>query len=239
MIRSRLGYVLILSQRFARRRRLGADKLVYSEYKVSRYKDSIAENLRRRELDLVNSDLKNKGREDGEPDWDDRDKMFVHVGGFVESSSTTTNESPTTTSPNTTTPTVNVEGRSSRSTLELPREIGGENALEEYASSASTVSPYPPSTRSSSPARPSSTTTTTTGLEKLLVPHTSYLSPSSSPGSRRTESEAIKEVERNGGIVLDAEREVMLSFLVGKTGKKHGKLPTMVRLLLFLSPFPQ
>ena len=71
---------------------------------------------------------------------------------------------------------------------------------------------------------------------RVLVPLAAFLAPDSD--DRRSQDEARRAVERDGGIVLDAEREVQLRFLLGKTGDKHAKLSAMVRSLslsLFLA----
>ncbi|GAA5954209.1 hypothetical protein JCM3765_005320 [Sporobolomyces pararoseus] len=222
---------------------VGNDKIAVQ---VWRYKDSVAQNLRKRELDILNNGPNPKGDEvEGETDWDDRDKMFIKVGGFVESTlpapSSASSVPPSTT---TTGNRIDPSSSSSRSTLELPRDENDENALEEYASTSSTVSPYPPSSPSSSPSRKSPASTvspSSSGKEKLLIPHTSFVSPSSTNSTARSDSEAKKQISLDGGIVVDGEREMMLKFLVGETGKKHGKLPTMAALAItwFIPLFEQ
>jgi hypothetical protein len=160
--------------------------------------------------------------------------MFCQVGGFVEgpdqqdiipSSTPTPVIKGLSTTPSS-------FSSSSKSTLELQRSETDENELAEYASTSSTVSPYPPtstSTSTSSPTTPSTSIASTKEKSKYLIPHISYLSPSSSSSPARSNSEAKSQIEKDGGILIDGERELMLKFLVGETGKKHGKLPTMVR----------
>lgn len=190
---------------------------------VWKYKDSIVDKLRQRELDVLKQE---QARVEGDTDWDDREKMFVHVGGLVQSAeaSTTLAGANSTSDPDTS---------ASRSTLELRRTETDEGDLEDYASTSSTVSPYPPSSSASaSPDRSQSSlpTASTSSKETYLIPHTSFLSPlPSASGASRTESEAKAQIESDGGILVDGEKEIMLKFLVGETGKKHGKLPTMVR----------
>ncbi|GAA5899962.1 putative phosphatidylinositol-3,4,5-trisphosphate 3-phosphatase [Sporobolomyces salmoneus] len=197
---------------------VGNDKIAVQVWK---YKNSIVDNLRERELDLLNGVTK---QGDDETNWNDRDTMFERIGGFVESAQSPPSSGGAT----------NLTTSSSRSTLEVPRTETDENALEEYASTASTVSPYPSSSGTSTP-HPSATST----REKYLIPHSSYLSPAST--TVRSDSEAKSQVEKDGGIVIDGEREIMLKFLVGETGKKHGKLPTMAALAIswFIPLFEQ
>ncbi|GAA5977879.1 hypothetical protein JCM5350_006206 [Sporobolomyces pararoseus] len=220
---------------------VGNDKIAVQ---VWRYKDSVVDNLRKRELDMLNKKSSQQGEEaEVDPtDWDDREKMFIKVGGFVESTS------PAPSSSSSGTEISNLPySSSSRSTLELPRDANDENALEEYASTSSTVSPYPPSSSSSSSSSPSRTSPSPTsspsssGKEKFLIPHTSFVSPSSTDSTTRSDSEAKRQVSQDGGIVVDGERELMLKFLVGETGKKHGKLPTMAALAItwFIPLFEQ
>ncbi|GAA6025729.1 hypothetical protein JCM11491_000708 [Sporobolomyces phaffii] len=226
---------------------VGNDKIAVQ---VWRYKDSIADTLRQRELDLVRDDSE---RDPGgvAVDWDDRDKMFVHAGGFVEQQQQQQQQQeggPQRPSeerrPSGSGPRVPMDPlpSSSTSTLELPNEVAGERALEEYASTADTVSPFPSRSPSPSPspsrAAPSARPDGVEPNAKLLVPHTAYLAPGGSPSPPESrsgsgsDSDAQARVATDGGIVVDADREVMLKFLVGETGKKHGKLPTMAALAI-------
>ncbi|GAA5942617.1 putative phosphatidylinositol-3,4,5-trisphosphate 3-phosphatase [Sporobolomyces koalae] len=200
---------------------VGNDKIAVQ---VWRYKDSIADDLRKRELAVVRGE-----QESQDPDWHDRDKMFVHVGGFVETEHPIKVGSDEKTFPD------RSRRTASQSTLELPQDLTDEHALETYDSTASTVSPYPPSSRAPSSidlSRHSTEVSSTAadGKHKWLVPHTSYLAPASA--EQLSQNRAQEQVERDGGIVVDGERELMLKFLVGETGHKHGKLPTMAALAL-------
>ncbi|GAA5846662.1 hypothetical protein JCM3766R1_005800 [Sporobolomyces carnicolor] len=211
---------------------VGNDKIAVQVWK---YKDSIVDKLRQRELDVLKQE---QARVEGDTDWDDREKMFVHVGGLVQSA-----EAPTTLAGANSTS--DPDTSASRSTLELRRTETDEGDLEDYASTSSTVSPYPPSSSASaSPDRSQSSlpTASTSSKETYLIPHTSFLSPlPSASGASRTESEAKAQIESDGGILVDGEKEIMLKFLVGETGKKHGKLPTMAALAItwFIPLFEQ
>jgi len=161
---------------------------------VWKYKDEITDNLRNRELCLLNSSSPSPSSSE-EIDWNDSTSMFSHVGGLVEStphpsssSSSIPDSSRTSTS----------SSSSSNSSSSLPDELRGSN-LTQYSSSASTVDPYPSPTTSSTPS--------TNGEEKKEI----LLLPSEE-------------------LLLDGEREIMFKFLIGKTGKKHGKLPVMASL---------
>ncbi|GAA5886065.1 hypothetical protein JCM3774_005716, partial [Rhodotorula dairenensis] len=123
------------------------------------------------------------------------------------------------------------------------------SALEnEVTSSSGSSTPLPPPSESAAqhPVR----TTSESAKSRTLVPRTAYLAPPAvlsasttggigdgtsvslsaeghGNGRRRTEREAKEAVELEGGIVLDPDREIMLQFLVGKTGDRHAKLPVM------------
>ncbi|GAA5853140.1 hypothetical protein JCM8547_000215 [Rhodosporidiobolus lusitaniae] len=107
----------------------------------------------------------------------------------------------------------------------------------------------PPPSETATTAAASSSSSTRSSRTRTLIPHTAYLPPASDPldpstnPSRRDEKDA-KRVAKEEGIVLDGDRECQLRFLVGETGKKHGKLPAMASLALcwfipvFECPFP-
>ncbi|GAA5900881.1 hypothetical protein JCM5296_002205 [Sporobolomyces johnsonii] len=214
---------------------------------VWRYKDSIAANLRKRELALATSST-SAAADPAEPDWDDRSDMLVRVGGLVESSASPSPSSAPTSA--VATPTLarvaspqplsepSSASAASTSTASLPSALDAGELVETRRSSSAeslppptpsvTLTPLPVST-ASSPAPRSSRT-------RLLTPSTSFLPPSSptipTTANPRSAEEAKRAARDEGGIVLDAEREVMLKFLVGKTGEKHGKLPSMAALAL-------
>jgi hypothetical protein len=74
-------------------------------------------------------------------------------------------------------------------------------------------------------------------VPKTLVPSTAYLAPSLQDAQPLSKEAAKKEAQRQAGIIVDADREVQFKFLLGKSGKKHGALPSMVRpflLVLFI-----
>ncbi|GAA6063568.1 hypothetical protein JCM10212_003147 [Sporobolomyces blumeae] len=209
---------------------------------VWRYKDSIAANLRQRELDLVprleagHAGAPTIEREDEVIDWDDRSKMFVHVGGLVEAHHVERSE-PRTRTDNTSggpEPGPTSEDRTSTDSTEslLPDEIAGREALERYDSDAETVTPYPPpsvpgstsSSRSASRARSRDQEPTFPSAkeqpggktrERLLVPYTSFLDPSPSlppfeNAKPRSRSEAIRHAEaspRDGARGIELDGE--------------------------------
>jgi hypothetical protein len=216
----------------------GKDKMAVQ---VFRYRDNIAAQLRRRELQLAESGPERY--DDNE--WDDKNDMFVRVGGFVEgplSSSTTPSADVTAeaTSPTAASadplPSSSFASSASASTASLPSIIDA-NAQ----SSSESLASLPPVSQT--------TVTAATGADtprpsrsRTLVPHTSFLPPAANPlevvaGASRSEAEAKKVAKAEGGIVLDGDREIQLRFLVGETGRKHGKLPVMVRFPLFSSLF--
>ncbi|GAA5827034.1 hypothetical protein JCM5353_001844 [Sporobolomyces roseus] len=168
---------------------VGNDKIAVQVWK---YKDEITDNLRNRELSLLNSSSPSPSSSE-EIDWNDSTSMFSHVGGLVESTphpSSSSSSIPDSSRTNTS------SSSSSNSSSSLPDELRGSN-LTQYSSSASTVDPYPSPTTSSTPSQEEK-------KEILLLPSEELL--------------------------LDGEREIMFKFLIGKTGKKHGKLPVMASL---------
>ncbi|KWU41832.1 hypothetical protein RHOSPDRAFT_36600 [Rhodotorula sp. JG-1b] len=195
----------------------GNDKMAIQ---VWRYKDSIAAALREKEISLTAGDPDSRHTIPND-DWDDRGEMLVHVGGLVEAE-------------------VDTAGT---------REGGGGVAVEAATtplstspsdSSASSTPPLPPPSESAA-QQPPARTATEAARSRTLVPRTEYLPVplSSDEGtlrvrvrSEREAKEAVKEWGAGGGVVLDPDREVMLKFLVGKTGDRHGKLPVMASLAL-------
>ncbi|GAA5984463.1 hypothetical protein JCM10908_003357 [Rhodotorula pacifica] len=217
---------------------------------VWRYKDSIAANLREKELALTTGDPATRPAISND-DWDDRGEMLVHVGGLVESSEaavgtleSSTGEdavkrapTPPTATDQTSHPlSSSVTSSASVSTGSLPSAVQASPASTPTSSRSPTPLPPPSESAAQHPPR----TATESARSRTLVPRTAYLSPPSPlVGSevadgerRRNEKEAKQGVKEEGGIVLDADREVMLKFLVGKTGDRHGKLPVMASLAL-------
>ncbi|GAA5918901.1 hypothetical protein JCM1841_006669 [Sporobolomyces salmonicolor] len=214
---------------------------------VWRYKDSIAANLRKRELALATS-YTSVAADPAEPDWDDRSNMFVRVGGLVEASAS---PSPSSAPPSATaTPELarvaspqplsepSSASATSTSTASLPSALDADEVIETHHSSGEWLPPPPPSTPLTLlPASTASSPAPGSPRTRVLTPSTSFLPPPPSPETSTTSkprsAEEAKQAARDeGGIVLDAEREVMLKFLVGKTGEKHGKLPSMAALAL-------
>ncbi|KAM0751185.1 phosphatases II [Meredithblackwellia eburnea MCA 4105] len=75
------------------------------------------------------------------------------------------------------------------------------------------------------------------GLEpkhrRVLYPGAQYLPPSFEEEPPFDDESAVYEIRKNGGaILLDADREVQMRFLIGETGRKHSKLPSMVSLAI-------
>jgi hypothetical protein len=179
--------------------------------------------------------------------------MLVHVGGLVEADIGTpgTHEggeggsieraSTPPTAGNTKREEAITSSSSSASiasTGSLPSAVAVEAATTPRSTSpsdSSSTPPLPPPSESAA-QQPPARTATEAARSRTLIPRTEYLPVPSSPvetvrsRSEREAKEAVKESSRGGpGIVLDPDREVMLKFLVGKTGDRHGKLPVMVR----------
>ncbi|GAA5986016.1 hypothetical protein JCM11641_004902 [Rhodosporidiobolus odoratus] len=231
----------------------GKDKMAV---KVYRYKYSIAANLRRRELALSAGEPLHPI--DDANEWDDRDDMFVLVGGLIEScpaNPATTSAAPSP-SPSPA-PQANVAPiAASSSHLPSDARAGASTASNASASTASlpsavldtpasSIAPSDTSSPVTLPPPNSSIADDSTATPKhprtprtrSLIPHTSFLPLPVSPlestnPSRRAANEAKAAAKEEGGIVLDADREVMLKFLVGETGKKHGMLPDMAALAI-------
>ncbi|BGO95111.1 hypothetical protein NBRC10512_006395 [Rhodotorula toruloides] len=194
---------------------------------VLRYKDSIAANLRERELTLA--------RDPNTPttldDWDDRSEMFVHVGSLSEASDKQgshplRDDTPTQLEPTQTDAGASVPPSASASTGSLPSAV-----IKTPASSIAESPDLPPPSQTA--ATPTSTSANPgPSRTRVLVPRTSFLEPNSTSNKRRSEKEAKAAVEQDGGIVLDGDREVQLKYLVGKTGDRHGKLPDMAALAI-------
>lgn len=212
----------------------GKDKL---SVQIFRYKDDIAAELRRHELQLAEA-----GRPTpfDDEEWDDRSDMFFRVGGFVEgpsskspSAPTAEASAPTAAAPSVPTLPASISSSVSASTSSLPSIIDAD-----ASSSTDSVASLPPvsntavtASQSASSSRPS--------RSRTLVPYASFVPPAANPlevvnPPRRSEKEAQAVAKAEVGIVLDGDREVQLRFLVGETGKKHGKLPAMVRFSLSL-----
>ncbi|BGP27258.1 phosphatidylinositol-3,4,5-trisphosphate 3-phosphatase [Rhodotorula toruloides] len=194
---------------------------------VLRYKDSIAASLRERELALA--------RDPTTPttfsDWDDRSEMFVHVGTLSQANDTQSSPLLHASTPTHLDPPAAVDGGStppsaSASTGSLPSAV-----VKTPASSIADSPDLPPPSQTA--ATPTSTCANPRPSQThVLVPRTSFMGPDSTSSTRRTEKEAKATVEQDGGIVLDADRELQLKFLVGKTGDRHGKLPEMAALAI-------
>lgn len=74
---------------------------------------------------------------------------------------------------------------------------------------------------------------------RTLLPHTAYLPPSNVDITPLDKEAAKAAAVEQGGISVDGDREVQLKLLLGKSGRKHGSLPAMVRSLLLSPPsFP-
>ncbi|ORY84087.1 protein-tyrosine phosphatase-like protein [Leucosporidium creatinivorum] len=105
-------------------------------------------------------------------------------------------------------------------------------------SSGEEASPAPATDTPASTSRPTTPLTDlnehATDSPRTLRPHTAYLPPSYTDAEPLEKEQARKIAEEDGGIVLDADREVQLKFLLGKSGRKHGKLPAMGISLLKL-----
>ncbi|BGP19573.1 hypothetical protein JCM10213_000173 [Rhodosporidiobolus nylandii] len=223
----------------------GKDKMAVQ---VFRYKDSIAANLRRRELALTCS-ISTASSDDLE-DWDDRDEMFVHVGGLSEVPTQSSAPSPSAAPSPTPSPVPAVNPVPvATSSSHLPVAETASVASVSTGSLPSAVLATPTSAASSSPSLPppsgtsaladstASAPSSRTPRTHTLVPLTSYLPPVVVPleatnPSRRSETEARKAATEDGGIVLDGDREVQLRVLVGEKGKKHGMLPAMAALAI-------
>lgn len=182
--------------------------------------------------------------------------MLVHVGGLVEADVGTagTHEGGGEGSVEraSTPPTAEKHGRdevitsspssaSVSSTGSLPSAVADEAATTTPRSTSpdsSSTPPLPPPSESAA-QEPPARTASQAARSRTLVPRTEYLPvPASSEGTVRirSEREAKEAVKTSGGgIVLDPDREVMLKFLVGKTGDRHGKLPVMVRRIFIFS----
>ncbi|GAA6012785.1 hypothetical protein JCM10207_005359 [Rhodosporidiobolus poonsookiae] len=223
----------------------GSEKMAVQLY---RYKDSIAANLRRRELDLAN------GKFSDDEDWDDRGEMFVHIGGFGEAASSS---SPSATSVSSTSslspmPTQNPApdaAASSRLPTANANRSPASTASASTGSLPSQILATPDSSRAPTPSLPpasgtaalaadaASTTPARTPRRRTLAAHTAFVAlpanalDGTNP-SRRPVAEAKRAAKEEGGVELDADREVQLRFLVGETGKKHAKLPVMASLAL-------
>lgn len=86
-----------------------------------------------------------------------------------------------------------------------------------------------------SPASPSSPIVPSSPIDavhasdspRTLIPHTAYLPPSFSNPMPRSKEAAKEVATAEGGILIDADREVQLKLLLGKSGRKHGALPAM------------
>uniref|UniRef100_A0A0K3CLI7 BY PROTMAP: gi/647394322/emb/CDR35551.1/ RHTO0S01e01838g1_1 [Rhodosporidium toruloides] n=1 Tax=Rhodotorula toruloides TaxID=5286 RepID=A0A0K3CLI7_RHOTO len=193
---------------------------------VLRYKDSIAANLRERELALA--------RDPNTPttfsDWDDRSEIFVHVGTLSETNDKQGSPPPRGNTPTELEPAAtkgnSVPPSASASTGSLPSAV-----IKTPASSIAESPDLPPPSETA--AAPTSTSANPgPSRTRVLVPRASFLEPGSTSNTRRSEKEAKMAVEQDGGIVLDGDREVQLKFLVGKTGDRHGKLPDMAALAI-------
>lgn len=93
----------------------------------------------------------------------------------------------------------------------------------------SPISPYSPVTLNSP-----GDSKHATDSPRTLLPHTAYLPPSNTNLSPLSKEAAKEAAQAERGILLDADREVQLKLLLGKSGRKHGALPAMVSLLLRL-----
>ncbi|GAA5900106.1 hypothetical protein JCM6882_002614 [Rhodosporidiobolus microsporus] len=227
----------------------GKDKMAVQVY---RYKDSIAANLRRRELALAS------GTSSNVEDWDDKSEMFVSVGGLVESSSSrpaspalpqgktvtsapvaassSSSSSHFATTPEPSTTADDTASTASASTGSLPSAV---LATPLSSASSSTPSLPPPSATSAYATSSAPLDTLRPSRSRRLVPQTSFLPVAEDPlrveggnPQRRSAQEAKEKAKEEGGIVLDGDRDLQLRFLVGETGKKHGMLPTMAALAL-------
>lgn len=104
------------------------------------------------------------------------------------------------------------------------------------SSGRNTRTPSPTSPRT--PITPSSPVVGGNEIEgevrvRTLLPATAYLSPSLKDAAPRTKEAAREQADEDGGIILNADREVQLKLLLGKSGRKHGALPAMVRVCSF------
>lgn len=179
-----------------------------------------------------------------EHDWDDRSEMLVHVGTLVEehdgaaaSKAPTTRSGPSTAEPSPppavatgrAVGTSDVSSAASASSGSLPSAVLG--TPRSSVSSSRTSTPLPPAASNGPDQLPADSPS---GQSRILVPYAAYLPPNqgmeeadTAPRSHRAAREAVNA---DGGIVLDADREIMLKFLVGRTGDRHGKLPVMASL---------
>ncbi|TNY22633.1 hypothetical protein DMC30DRAFT_414918 [Rhodotorula diobovata] len=206
----------------------GSDRIAVQVY---RYKDSIEASLRAKELALSSDSPRERFDDD---EWDDRDDMIVHVGGLSESSSGTASlasSAPGTPARAASPPRADGGGAlrsgsstASGSTASLPTIVRGTPMSS--ANSSETDLPPPSGTHAQVESEPAAAPP----RERVLVPATAFLAPDAS--ERRSREDAAEAVEADGGIVLDAEREVQLRFLLGKTGDKHSKLSAMAALAL-------
>ncbi|GAA5853527.1 hypothetical protein JCM9279_001302 [Rhodotorula babjevae] len=211
----------------------GSDRIAVQ---VHRYKNSIEASLRAKELALSSTAPPERFDDSA---WDDRDDMIVHAGGLVESSSPppSTAASPSSGTParaasppraDADAPLGSRTSTASASTASLPTLVRATPASSVSGASDDDEASLPPP--SGTHAQVESEPPAAPPRERVLVPLAAFLAPDSD--ERRSRDEARQAVEREGGIVLDAEREVQLRFLVGKTGDKHAKLSAMAALAL-------
>ncbi|GAA5909708.1 hypothetical protein JCM8208_003851 [Rhodotorula glutinis] len=214
----------------------GSDRIAIQ---VHRYKHSIEASLRAKEFALSSSAPPERFDDSA---WDDRDDMIVLAGGLVESSSPGAS-SPSTPARASSPPRADAGGRTSGDAAAIPS--GNSTASASTASLPTIVRTTPASSvsggddndgeaelppPSGTHAQVESEPAAAPPRVRVLVPDAAYLAPDSD--ERRSRDEARRAVERDGGIVLDAEREVQLRFLLGKTGDKHAKLSAMAALAL-------
>ncbi|GAA5937288.1 hypothetical protein JCM3775_001603 [Rhodotorula graminis] len=215
----------------------GSDRIAIQ---VHRYKNSIEASLRAKELALSSTAPPERFDDSA---WDDRDDMIVLAGGLVESSSPGPS-SPSTPARASSPPRAGAGGRrsadaaaprsgtstASASTASLPtivRDTPTSSIWDGGVDDDSEAGLPPPS---GTHAQVESEPAAAPPRVRVLVPDAAYLAPDSD--ERRAKDEAKSAAARDGGIVLDAEREVQLRFLLGKTGDKHAKLSAMAALAL-------
>ncbi|GAA6056952.1 hypothetical protein JCM3770_001982 [Rhodotorula araucariae] len=225
----------------------GSDRIAIQVY---RYKDSLAASLREKEHALAASGEPAR-MDDGA--WDDRGEMIVHVGGLAE---TSPSSSPSSLSSSSLAASSSAQGTPSRaksppvaastasaSTASLPTVVRGTPASSDAGSDAEAEAEtaLPPVSETAAHASPGASIEAGAGAvhrERLLLPVAAYLPVAPlAPGARddparRSHDEAKRSAAEDGGIVLDAEREVQLRFLLGKTGDKHARLGAMAALAL-------
>lgn len=165
-----------------------------------RYKDSLATSLRERELAVASG-----GADDFDDDeWDDRqDDMVVRVADYRQYSTN-----------GTTPPSANPSGATTPTTTGPGTPVSPAGAA--HSSLDAELE------RASEPFR-------------TLLCLATYRDPSHVDTDARPKDEAKRvALERrgsgDGGVVLDADREVEIKLLLGKTGSKHGALPAMAAL---------